>query len=119
MRKLSGNGEGKRGSWISERFISRSVPTIDTGSSDIRYADDRIGYDSIKYVLSSGHVGYWSGYVRRVGPVDTLTSGDDGIRCARFRHQDGESMLQGMCVCRKDEEGGSHTAGSNRFPEVC
>ena len=80
-------------------------------SSNVRYADDRIGYDSIKYVLSSGHVGYWSGYVRRVGPVDTLTSGDDGIRCARFRHQGGEAMLQGMCVCRRDAKGGVARGG--------
>ena len=36
------------------------------GSSDVRYADDRIGYDSIKYVLTSGHVEYGSGYVRQV-----------------------------------------------------
>ena len=26
-----------------------------TGGSDVKYADDLIGYDSIKYVLTSGH----------------------------------------------------------------
>ena len=26
-----------------------------TGSSDVKYANDLIGYDSIKYVLTSGH----------------------------------------------------------------
>jgi len=44
----------------------RLVTTIDTESSDVRYAEDRIGYDSIKYVLTSGHVEYGSGYVRQV-----------------------------------------------------
>jgi hypothetical protein len=57
---------GRRSSWISGKFRMRSVTTIDTGSSDVRYAEDRIGYDSIKYVLTSDHVEYGSGYVRQV-----------------------------------------------------
>ena len=49
---------GRRSCLISGKFISRSVTAIDTGSSGVRYADDRIGYDSIKYVLTSGHFEY-------------------------------------------------------------
>ena len=90
-----------------------------TGGSDVKYADDLIGYDSIKYVLSSGHVGYWSGDVRRVGRWTRLHQATTASGALDFETKVKRLCCRGCASVGGMQRAESHVAGSNRVPEVC